>query len=74
MEAKGIKVPPAPPPASKQPQNSDKSLEDLLTAPYPENCKHKFETKLVLAQTTNEEFMKSFEESLQVIYVTDDPD
>ncbi len=34
--------------------------------PFPENSKHKFEIRIFLAQTSNEEFMKSHEESLQV--------
>jgi arginine-tRNA-protein transferase len=63
LEAKGIAAPKTKP---KPPAGVEKSIEDFLSEPFPENSKHKFEIRILNAQTTNEEFMKSFEESLQV--------
>jgi len=54
------------PEVKPKPGNEGKSLEDFLNESFPENCKHKFETRVLLAQTGNTECMKSFEESLQV--------
>lgn len=67
LAAKGIDAPSLPPKRQQQQQPSEeKSLQDLLFEPFPENSKHKFEIRIFLAQTSNEEFMKSHEESLQV--------
>ena len=47
-------------------KNEGKSLEDFLNEPFPKTSAHKFETRILLAQTQNQEFMKSYDESLQV--------
>ena len=68
MAAKGIQIPPPSKQQQQQQQQqaAEKSLEDLLSEPFPESSKHKFEIRIVSAQATSEEFMKSFEESMQV--------
>ena len=53
-------------PKPKHPTGDEKTIEDFLSESFPGNSKHKFEIRILNAQTTNEEFMKSFEESLQV--------
>jgi hypothetical protein len=54
------------PPPNLKAANEGKSLEDFLADPFPADCRHKFETRMVIAQTSDAEFTKSFEESLQV--------
>ena len=68
LAAKGIEAPLPPKQQQQHPQQpaEEKSLQDLLFEPFPEKSKHKFEIRIFLAQTSNEEFMKSHEDSLQV--------
>ena len=49
-----------------RPNKEGKSLEEFLNESFPSDSRHKFEMRVVEAQTGNPEFMKSFEESLQV--------
>jgi arginine-tRNA-protein transferase len=47
-------------------KNEPKGLEELTSTTFPANARHKFEIRLVNAQTSDENFMKTFDESFRV--------
>ncbi len=47
-------------------KNATRSLEELTSTDFPSTSKHKFETRLVNAQTKDETFIKSYQESYTV--------
>ena len=52
--------------SKKQQQQQGKTLEELTSLDFPADAKHKFEIRIVAAQTSNPKFMETFDESYQV--------